>query len=519
MTADNKKKVEALTPELQEFIDGKLSSKFWRLNNLYTIQDKNGKLRKLALNASQIKVLQQFKHNKKIILKSRQQGISTLYIAYYLDACIFKGNYSAGIQSYGQDEADKLSKRAELMWDHLDPEIKQLLGIKLVSNNSKGMSLSNGSLFKIGNFRGDTLQGLHVSELGKIAKRYPEKAKELKTGAFQAVSVSNKITIESTAEGRTGLFYEMWQKAETRSASTRGLTSLDFQTIFLSWMADPDCQLFEEYPVGPEVLKYAEEVKRDLDITLTDPQLWWLGGKLDELGDDFDQEYPSTPDKAFASQVEGMYFKKQYLRLIKDKRIQAAPYNPEYGVSVSFDLGINDETVILFAQVIEGQPYLIDEYHGTDEGIVHYADVLKTLKYAGNYKEFIFPHDIMVRDYSTGRTRLETFQREGFSNCRVLEKLSFQDSIEAARQFIDVIIVDDGAENTLLALQNYRKKYDRRLGVFLGTDEHDIHSNYAAALRYMAQGLSYHRVKNTRTKPLEVRYNDYKRLNINGFAI
>lgn len=517
MTADTT--IPEIAEELQEFIDTKLSSKFWRLNNLYTIQDKNGELRKLRLNASQVKVLKKFKHNKKIILKSRQQGISTLYVAYYLDSCIFTGNYSAGIQSYGQDEADKLSKRAELMWNHLDEEIKQLLEIKLTSNNQKGMAFSNGSIFKVGNFRGDTLQGLHVSELGKIAKRYPDKAKELKTGAFQAVSVKNKITIESTAEGRTGLFYEMWQKAETRAASTRGLTSLDFQPIFLSWIEDPDCNLYQEFPVSSDVIKYEKELKEELDITLTDSQRWWLAGKMEELGEDFDQEYPSTPEKAFASQVEGMYFKKQYSRLIKEKRIQRAKYNPDHGVSVSFDLGINDETVMLFAQVINGQPYLIDEFHGSDEGIVYYAEVLKTLPYSGNYKEFIFPHDIMVRDYSTGRTRLETFQREGFSNCRVLEKLSFQDSIEAARQFIDITIFDDEAENILLALQNYRKKFDKRLGVFLGTDEHDIHSNYAAALRYMAQGLNYHMVKQSIPKSPKQKWVDYQQNNYSGFAI
>mgnify|MGYP006899573645 CR=1 FL=1 len=518
-----------LTPEQEEFINTKFSSKVWRLDSLYTIQDKDGVKKILNLNESQKKVLLKYKHNRKVILKSRQQGISTLFLAYYLDSCLTKPGFQAGIQSYGQDEADKLSKRAELMWEELDQNIKDLLSLTLVSNNAKGMTFSNGSILKIGNFRGDTLQGLHVSELGKIAKKYPEKAKELKTGAFQAVSVNNKITVESTAEGRTGLFYDMWQKATTRVASTRGLTSLDFEPIFLSWIEDPDCQLFQEFPVSDEVKRYIYGymdgdtkilgVEDELDIKLTDSQIWWLAAKIDELGDDFDQEYPATPDKAFASNIEGMYFKKQYNRLQKSSRITLAPYNPEYGVSVSFDLGINDETVMLFAQTVEGIPYLIDEYAGTDEGIVFYANVLKEMKYVNNYKEFIFPHDIMVRDYSTGRTRLETFQREGFSRCRVLEKLSFSDSIEAARQFIDVAVFDDSCINTLLALQNYRKKYDKRLGVFLGTDEHDIHSNYAASLRYMAQGLSYHRVTNSRTKsPEEIWARQQSSYNI-GFAI
>ena len=55
----------------------KITSKFWRLNNLYYIRDKDGKLVKLKLNKAQVTVIKDYRHNKKIILKSRQRGIST----------------------------------------------------------------------------------------------------------------------------------------------------------------------------------------------------------------------------------------------------------------------------------------------------------------------------------------------------------------------------------------------------------------------------------------------------------
>lgn len=489
------------------------------MDNLYKIRDKDGSLVTLRLNAAQKKVLILFKHNRKIILKSRQQGISTLYLAYNLDSCLFKSGFQAGIQSYGMDEADKLSKRAELMWNELDPMVKEILDIKLISNNQKGMTFSNGAILKIGQFRGDTLQSLHVSELGKIAKKYPEKAKELKTGAFQAVSVNNKITIESTAEGRTGLFYEMWNKSTTRSDSTQPLTPLDFQPIFLSWLEDPDCQLFHEFTITPEVQKYIDEVELELNIKLELTQKWWLAAKIDELGDDFNQEYPATPEMAFASQVEGMYFKKQYKKLQNEKRIVRAKYNPQYKVDVAFDLGLNDEMVILFAQTINGKPIVIFEYHNTDEGIEFYAKIIQSLQYMGNYGTFIMPHDANQRDLSTGRTRLETFRRHGITKIKLLKRISFADSIEAARQFIDIAEFGDNCTNTLLALQNYRKKYDKVLQVYLDTDVHDIHSNYAAALRYLAQGLTYHKVKGTIPIAPEVMYNKNKHSQISGFAI
>ena len=184
-----------------------LKSKFWRLNHLYWIRDKDGKEVQLKLNKAQITVFRDYKHNKKIILKSRQRGISTGYAVYQLDECIFRPGTQAGVQSYGKDEAEKLKMKVDFAWEKLDNRIKEALNLSTNKDNTQMIEFSNGSTLKIGNFRGDTLQMLHVSELGKIAKKYPEKARELKTGAFQSVSVNNKITIESTAEGRSGLFY------------------------------------------------------------------------------------------------------------------------------------------------------------------------------------------------------------------------------------------------------------------------------------------------------------------------
>jgi len=506
----------SITPEQQEFIDTKLSSKLWRLNNLYKIRDKDGQLVTLRLNHSQEKVLTQYKHNKKIILKSRQQGISTLYLAYNMDDCLFKPGYSAGIQSYGLDESNKLQQRAQIMWDNLDEDIKNLFGLKLDSNNQKGMTFSNGAILKIGNFRGDTLQALHVSELAKIANSYPDKARELKTGAFQAVSVKNKITVESTAEG-DNMFKQMWDRAVLRQASSRKLTSLDFMPIFLSWKEDPDCTLVEEYPISEQALEYIDKYSLDL----TQEQVWWLSAKMEELGDDFNQEYPLTPELAFQANIDGMYFKHQYKRLLESepRRITKVSYNPDYKVHVSFDLGLNDEMVLLFAQVIDGKPYIIDEYHNKDHGIDFYCEILSNKPYVGNYAPLILPHDANQRELSTGRTRIEAFRRNGFRSINLLVRLSFQDSIEAARQLIDTLVIDDECVDTLAAIQNYRKKYDKKTGMFLNTDVHDIHSNYAAALRYLAQGLTYSKVKNSKPKSLEQKYREYKTLKIDGYSL
>ncbi len=480
----------ALNKDQELFLENELASKKWRMNNLYTIRDKDGTEMILKLNKAQQLTIYNYRHNRKVILKSRQQGISTLFLAYYLDDCLFKPGFQAGIQSYGIDEAVKLQKRAELMWEKLDPAVKELLNLELVSNNSKGMTFNNGSILKIGNFRGDTLQGLHVSELGKIAKKYPEKAKELKTGAFQAVGKKNKITVESTAEGQSGLFFDIWMRATNKRDRGKRLTPLDFQPIFLPWFDDPDCQLVDNVDMTPEAEKYLEELPDD--ITIGPLYLNWLIVQLDELGEDFNQEYPATPEMAFAQSVEGAYFHRQYRRILDDERIGFFPHVPGYEVHTAWDLGINDEMVITFAQVVDGKPRIINVYHNTSYGFDHYIDILFALKdkHGYEYGWTILPHDIEVRELSSGMTRQQLLRKKGITRIRLLKKIKFGDSIQVARTFLDMVSINEStAEHVLLSVQMYRKKYDKTIQAYMNTDVHDIHSNYMASLRYLAQGL------------------------------
>lgn len=475
---------------VNEDLLNKLTSKYWRLNNLYTIEDKNGIKIVMKLNHSQIKVIKKFKHTRKIILKSRQQGISTLYLAYNLDSCIFGEGYSAGIQSYGQDESNKLQRRAELMWDEFPNEIKDLLNLKLETNNSKGMSFSNRSILKIGNFRGDTLQSLHVSELGKIAKKFPDKAKELKTGAFQAVSVNNKITIESTAEGKTGMFYDMWKKAELRAASGRKLTNLDFEAIFLSWFEDSDCQLASDYPVSDDIAKYIKAVETRHTIKLTKYQINWVAAKMDELGDDFNQEYPDCSETAFAQAIEGTYYKHEFKKL---KIVNDNLYNSHLLVHSSFDLGMNDTFSIGFFQVYpDGAIKIIGEYANNGYGLEHYKDVFLALsaKFGWVHGSTYVPHDIKVKELIAGKTRWTALKELGFSPILV-RKHKIQDGIQATREFLKTIEIQSNCELIISCIQNYRKKYDAKYDVFLDAPVHDEHSHPADMIRYMAMGAKH----------------------------
>ena len=472
------------------FINEKLSSKKWRLNNLYTISDKDGKLRTLRLNESQIDFLESSQHKRKIVLKSRQRGITTCAVVYNLDSCIFTPGFSAGVQSYGKTEAKKLQAKAKLAWEKFDPNIKKLLGITLVVDNQEGMVFSNGSHLRIGNFRGDTLQSLHVSELAKIAKKYPDKAQELKTGAFQAVSINNRITIESTAEGKSGLFYEMWVKAVARKeacdAAKEPLSPFDFYPIFQAWFTDSDCQMNIHVPISDKINAYLDSIEQQCHVKLTQQQRWWYAAKCDELGEDIRQEYPSTAEEAFMQPLEGTYYQAQFKRL----KIQPVQHIKHYKVHLAADLGVRDKFAIGMFQVDHNkQVYLLDELIDDSMRVEEYKQIIDAIfKDRGWTLGTTFvPFDANTRELIAG-SRIKEIKRLGF-NPVIVKKHKLLDGIEITRELLSNIIIDPRCEATIAAIQGYRKQYNEKYKVFLDNPVHDEFSHPADMLRYMAMGL------------------------------
>lgn len=479
--------VDGLTPQMLS----NLKSKFWRLNNLYFIRDKNGKKVKLKMNKAQVEVIKNHTHNKKIILKSRQRGISTGYVIYQLDSVIFREGIRTGIQSYGKDESEELKGKADFALECFPQAILDSLDVRVVTDNAGKIEFSNGSVIKIGNFRGNTLQILHVSELGKIAKKFPEKAKELKTGAFQSVSVKNKITIESTAEGRTGLFYEIWVKAWAKKKAGLPLSPLDFEAIFLSWVDDEDCHLDTPQVIPPDKAKYFDKLERELNIEIPIERRWWWVAKYDELGFEMYQEYPATPEEAFAQSVEGTYYKDEYEKLTM---IENA-YRPELVVNMAFDLGINDTFSIGFFQnwINQGvqKTRIIGYYANNGQGLQHYKDVCDylALEKGWVFNDTYVPHDISVRELIAGKSRWQALLDLGFNPILVAKHL-VQDGIQTTREFLRKVEIDiNECMDIIDAIQNYKKKYDERLEVYLPQPVHDKYSHPADMLRYMAMGL------------------------------
>ena len=96
-----------------------IADRFWRLNNLYTIQTKEGNKAPFRLNWAQAELLRDL-HECSLILKARQLGFTTFIQIFMLDACLFNSNIRAGTIAHRLDDARVIFRdKVKFPYDHL----------------------------------------------------------------------------------------------------------------------------------------------------------------------------------------------------------------------------------------------------------------------------------------------------------------------------------------------------------------------------------------------------------------
>lgn len=473
--------------------------KFFRLSCFYFIKDKDGEKVQFSPNIAQLEYYKG-SHQNDIILKARQLGFTTFKMLHDLDTCLFRKNFSAGCIAHNEKDAkDIYRNKIRYAYQNIKPQILKMLerlGYKFplpVNDKDNGYVFSNGSSIGVSTgYRGGTLQSLHISEFGKICKKYPEKAQEIVTGAFNSVGKNCTKTIESTAEGKQGYFYDYCQKAKKLSDLGKTPVSLQFKFHFFPWWRDPQYSIDESVDIPDRLNNYFDLLESKEGIELTVEQKKWYTLIEADQGDDMKREYPSTPQEAFEQAIEGAYYAKQFRQIYKDGRI-CDGFGNDAKVNTAWDIGVGDSTCIWFYQKIGNEIHLIDYYENSGEGLEHYAKVLHDKGY--DYDRHYAPHDIDNRDFSgKGRTRRE-MAKDGFDingkRYRLIfdkvAKLSIEDGINYARKMLDRCLFDaDKCERGIQCLENYRKEWNDKLGCWRDKPLHDWASDGSDAFRYLA---------------------------------
>ncbi len=286
-------------------IEARLADKWWRMDNLYTIENERGELVPFRLRPAQRRLFEVM-HWLNIILKARQMGFSTAIDIYLLDEALFNKSLKCGIVAQDQQAAGEIFRtKIEIPFDHLPGWLKARLPVKSRRSGATGghILFAHGSSIQVAtSFRSGTVQRLHVSEHGKICAKYPAKAKEVRTGSLNTLHAGCVAFIESTAEGVGGDFHAMAMRALEMTRAGQPMTPLDWKFHFFPWWQDTKYRA----PLPPSGLvmsraqqDYFEAVEAATGCTLDDEQRHWYLLKAAEQGEEMKQEFPSTPLEAF----------------------------------------------------------------------------------------------------------------------------------------------------------------------------------------------------------------------------
>jgi len=203
----------------------------------------------------------------------------------------------------------------------------------------------------------------------------------------------------------------------------------------------------------------------------------------------FAQEYMCDWNAA----IVGSYYGRMMRDAENQGRICSVPYDPQALVHTSWDLGLNDATVIWFFQVVGHEIHLIDYLANNGQPLAWYAGELLKKGYA--YGEHILPHDAEAKELQTNRSRTETLRALLGPNIRALtaagaERILVADGINAVRTILPRCWFDaTKCANGIDALKSYRREWDEKKKTFMDRPVHDWASDPADSFRYLALGL------------------------------
>jgi phage terminase large subunit len=186
--------------------------------------------------------------------------------------------------------------------------------------------------------------------------------------------------------------------------------------------------------------------------------------------------------------ILGAYFAMEMAAVRAEGRVLDVAAIPGEPVHRAWDLGVREDTSIWWWQIQGAQLVVLDHYAASGAGVEHYAEVIEKKESEHGWvrgTDFV-PHDAKIKEWGTGKTRVETMQRLGL-NPMLVPGASFADGINACRRTFPYCVFHPRCETGGLdALEQYRREWDDEKKAFRATDVHDWTAHPAAAFRYLS---------------------------------
>ncbi|MGP9804039.1 hypothetical protein [Paracoccus sp. NSM] len=486
-----------------------LADPMWRICSgvLYKIMVKGddqddseiGQLEPFLPNVNQLRFLADL-HFRNTILKARQLGFTTLGAVMGFDRAAWTPNQRCGIIADEKDKASAILRdKVFILYENLPEPLRAKMPLAKRSETELQFAHNNSSIRVAISMRGGTIHFLHISELGKIAAKYPAKAREVQTGSLPAVPKSGIVTIESTAEGAEGLFFDMTSRAEAQHIARQPLNRGDYRFHFFPWYLEPGYVAEPRHVrISLKQHEYFDKIEAETGATLTMPQRAWYVNKLeaDFSGDHqlMKQEMPSTPAEAWSRSTAGTYLTAQLNAARAAGRIGKVPHIASLPVHTFWDIGAGDGTGIWLMQQVGLASHFIRYVEDWGKGYAHYVRILRETGFI--FGGMYLPHDANAERQLADKIGAPIGMLQDLApdwNWQIVPRVhDFQAGIDMLRQrFPEAWFDEEGCKEGITHLSLYRKKYNTATKTFRDEPEkYDGHSEAADALRQWAQGFT-----------------------------
>lgn len=355
-----------------------------------TIKSKAGRPMPFTLNQAQLYAhgrleaqLKEIGRVRALVLKGRQQGMSTLIQARYFHKVITTRGQKAFILTHEAEATKNLFEMTKRYYETLPPGLcpeADRSSAKELRFNQFDSGYSVGTAGNKGVGRSQTIQLFHGSEVA-----YWPNAEEHAKGVMEAVSnePGTEIILESTANGIGNFFHQTWQAAKTGQS--------EYQAIFVPWYWQQEYRssLIEGFELDDE-----EESLLNFygDDGLTMEHLAWRRLKLnasrdiDAAKEGFCSEYPMSADEAFRNPIDNVFINSKYVMRARKNDVRS-----ESALIIGVDPAISDKDKTAIIRRRGRQAYALETFrnHNTMEIAGRVAAIIRHEKPAKVYIDCI----------------------------------------------------------------------------------------------------------------------------------
>jgi len=331
------------------------------ISRLCIMHKQKQRLHRFELNRAQLELIDALKtHNRIIVLKARQLGISTLTRAWHFyQAYMADQPRQFAVISHTRPSAEELHRIEKTFYENLPSQLRKPLArasVRTLRFADSGAQLRTYTASGRGGARSYAMNSAHLSEFA-----FYEKQEETMATVMAAVG-DGQVIIESTPNVHGDMFHNLVQGA------LEGTN--EWKLVFFPWYMHDAYR--SDYDGNA---RFSErDVNYMAEFGLERDQMLWRRKQIRTLGKSkFQREYPATVDECFRSSSTQFFSPKALAKIepvdlgSREHRCYLDPIEGDsyvMGVDVGAGLG-GDYSAITIASVSTRQPV----YHYLDNRI------------------------------------------------------------------------------------------------------------------------------------------------------